>query len=81
VTATTTSTHDERAIGNVPRRLLIGGRWVDAAEGRTFATIDPATEDAIVEVAHGGAADVDAAVAAARAAFEDPNGWSSFTPR
>ncbi len=69
------------AIANVPRQLLIGGQWLDAGDGRTFATIDPATEHVIVDVAHGSAADVGAAVAAARAAFEDPKGWSAFTPR
>lgn len=74
-------THDESALSNVPRQLLIGGAWVDATDGRTFATLDPATEDILVEVAHGAAADADAAVAAARAAFEDPHGWASFTPR
>ena len=54
-----------------PKKLLIGGEWRAAADGRTFESIDPATGEAIAEVAHAGAADVDAAVQAARAAFED----------
>ena len=54
--------------------LLIGGERRQAADGRTFATIDPATGDAIVEVAQGGADDVDAAVGAARAALDGPFG-------
>ena len=81
ISSTPSSTPVPSASSDVPRQLLIGGDWVDAIDGRTFATDDPATEETIVEVAHGAAADVDAAVAAARAAFEDPAGWSSFTPR
>ena len=48
------------------RRMLIGGQWVEAASGKTFATIDPATEQEIVQVAHGEAEDIDRAVEAAR---------------
>jgi acyl-CoA reductase-like NAD-dependent aldehyde dehydrogenase len=54
--------------GPVP--LLIGGERRQAADGRTFATIDPATGEAIVEVAQGGPEDVDAAVKAAQAALD-----------
>ena len=52
------------------RQLLIGGSWVPARSGETFAVLDPATENPIAEVAAADAADVDLAVAAARAAFE-----------
>ena len=51
-------------------KLLIDGRWVDAAEGGKFETYDPATGDVIAEVAAGTAADVDKAVTAARRALE-----------
>jgi len=51
-------------------RLLIGDEQLDAADGRTFATLDPSTGREIAEVAHGGAEDVARAVAAAREAFE-----------
>jgi acyl-CoA reductase-like NAD-dependent aldehyde dehydrogenase len=54
-----------------PHRLLIGGEWVDSASGETFATIDPSSGEEIAQVAHAGAEDVDRAVAAARAAFDD----------
>ncbi len=58
-------------------RLLIGSERLDAADGRTFATVDPATARQIAEVALGGAQDVDRAVNAARAAFaEGP--WGSM---
>ena len=53
-----------------PHRLLIGGERVESAEGRTFETVDPSTGQAIAEVAHAGAEDVDRAVQAARGAFE-----------
>ncbi len=54
--------------------LFIDGRWSRAAGGKTFETINPATEKGIARVADAGAADVDRAVQAARRAFE--NGWS-----
>ena len=52
------------------RRLLIDGRWVAATGGDTFPTIDPATEDVIADISEARAADIDAAVRAARAALE-----------
>ena len=60
-----------------PHRLLIGGERLDAADGRSFETLDPATGRAIAGVAHAGAEDVDRAVSAARAAFEDGR-WSGI---
>ena len=59
-------------VGAAPHTLLIGGERPEAADGRTFATIDPATGEPICEVAQAGAEDVDRAVAAARAALEGP---------
>jgi acyl-CoA reductase-like NAD-dependent aldehyde dehydrogenase len=50
-------------------RLLIGSERLEAADGRTFATLDPATGNEVADVALAGAEDVDRAVAAARAAF------------
>jgi phenylacetaldehyde dehydrogenase len=58
-----------RAFLDRPMRMLIGGERVAAASGKTFETLDPATGGAIVDVPDGDAADIDAAVAAARAAF------------
>src|SRR4051812_32786317 len=58
-------------------QLLIGGKWLDARSGKTFDTFDPGTGLVIAQVAEGAAADIDAAVAAARAAFEGP--WSKVT--
>jgi acyl-CoA reductase-like NAD-dependent aldehyde dehydrogenase len=60
-----------------PHRLLIGPERVDAADGRTFATLDPATGREIAQVAQAGPEDVRRAVAAAREAFaEGP--WASL---
>ncbi|MDX1723528.1 MAG: aldehyde dehydrogenase family protein [Pseudomonas sp.] len=61
-----------------PGRLFIGGSWQEAASGRRFAVENPATEAVLCEVAEGDVADVDAAVAAARAAFEGP--WRHVSP-
>ena len=54
--------------------LLIGGEHVPARSGRTFATVDPATERVIAHVAEAGVEDVDAAVASARKALDGPWG-------
>jgi len=51
-------------------KLLINNRWVEAASGRTFPTINPTTGEEICQVAESDAADVDLAVKAARHAFE-----------
>ena len=50
--------------------LFIDGKWSKATGGRTFETINPATEKVIARVAEAGVADVDRAVAAARRAYE-----------
>jgi len=50
--------------------LFIGGEFVEPASGRMFSTVNPATEDALAEVAEAGDADVDRAVKAARNAFD-----------
>ncbi len=49
--------------------LFIGGEMVDPVDGRSFKTVSPSTEEVLSEVAEAGAADVDRAVAAARAGF------------
>jgi acyl-CoA reductase-like NAD-dependent aldehyde dehydrogenase len=53
-------------------RLYIAGEWVDAAGGSTFESLHPASGEVLTQVAEGGAADVDRAVDAARAAFAEP---------
>jgi aldehyde dehydrogenase (NAD+) len=58
--------------------LLIGGKWVDSASGKTFPTLNPATGETICQVAEGDKADVDRAVKAARKAFEE-GPWPKMT--
>jgi aldehyde dehydrogenase (NAD+) len=58
--------------------MLIGGKWVDSASGKAFATVNPATGEKICDVAEGDKADVDLAVKAARKAFED-GPWSRMS--
>ncbi len=60
-------------------RMFIDGRFRDAIDGRRYVTENPATGRPIAEVAEGGPADVDAAVAVARAAADDGR-WSRMSP-
>ncbi len=60
-------------------KLFINGQWTDASSGRAFRVVNPANEDAIAEVGEGAAADVEAAVKAARAAV-DGGKWPNFGP-
>src|SRR2546429_7206192 len=62
-----------------PKKLLIGGRWADAADGKTFETVDPATGEVLARVAEAGAEDIDRAVAAARKSF-DRGTWRDLPP-
>ena len=59
-------------------RMLIDGKWVDAASGKTFTTVDPATEEPLADVPAGDKEDVDRAVRAARRAFES-GPWRRMT--
>src|SRR2546429_7767373 len=65
----TATTLMERNVKIGPTKLLINGKWVDSASRKTFPTINPSTGEVITQVAEADAADVDKAVAAARAAF------------
>ncbi|MFO0908342.1 MAG: aldehyde dehydrogenase family protein [Isosphaeraceae bacterium] len=77
------------ATATEPRRLvqskfqtkcLIDGQWRDSVSGKTFETINPATEEVIAKVAEGDAADIDLAVKAARKAF-DSGPWRKTDAR
>jgi aldehyde dehydrogenase (NAD+) len=61
------------------RQLLIDNQWRDASGGGTMEVVNPATEEVIGTVASAGKADVDAAVAAARAALKGP--WGAMSAR
>jgi phenylacetaldehyde dehydrogenase len=69
-----------QAFISTPGKLLIDGEWVPAASGRTFETINPATEEKLAEVAHGEKEDIDRAVRAARKAFAYDSPWRRMSP-
>jgi aldehyde dehydrogenase (NAD+) len=61
------------------QKMLVGGRWVESASGKSFPTLNPATGEVICQVAEGDRADIDLAVKAARKAFE-AGAWRKMTP-
>ncbi len=58
-------------LNGAPKKMLIGGNWVDALEGGTFDVLNPADESVLAKVQRGGAADIERAVKAARKCFEE----------
>jgi len=63
------------------RQLYIGGTWTTPAGNDTIVVHSAATEDRIGSVPRGSEADIDAAVAAARTAFDAPAGWATWHPK
>ncbi|MGV9710999.1 aldehyde dehydrogenase [Gordonia sp. NPDC003424] len=61
--------------------LYIGGSWQSPATADLIEVRSPATEEAIGSVPASSRQDIDRAVAAARSAFDDPNGWSTWHPK
>lgn len=61
-------------------QLFIGGQWARPQSSNRIRVVSASTEQEIGSVPHAGEGDVDAAVAAARVAFEDPSGWSQWEP-
>jgi aldehyde dehydrogenase (NAD+) len=59
-------------------KLFIGGKWVEPRSGKTFSTINPATEEVITQIALADQADVDQAVQSAYNAFEE-GAWSKLS--
>ena len=80
-TATQAVTLDQNVTQYVakPRQMLINGKWVNAASGKTFPTYNPATGDVLAQVAEGDQEDINRAVDAARAAF-DHGPWRKISP-
>jgi aldehyde dehydrogenase (NAD+) len=60
--------------------LFIGGEWVSPSSAATIEVHNASTGEFVGTVPDGADADIDAAVAAARRAFDDPSGWSSWEP-
>jgi aldehyde dehydrogenase (NAD+) len=76
-----TATEPRRATHlTLQTKMLIDGQWRDSVSGKTFATVNPATEEVIAQVAEGDAADIDLAVKAARKAF-DSGPWPKTDAR
>ncbi|PPJ25685.1 aldehyde dehydrogenase [Nocardia nova] len=61
-------------------RFYIGGTWRNPASTNKITVISPNSEQVLGAVPDGSPGDIDAAVAAARAAFDDPSGWSQWAP-
>ncbi len=78
-TSATSATIESALLQQRPVKMLIGGQWVEAASGKTFATLNPATGRTLAQVAEGDAEDINRAVAAARKAFES-GPWPKMTP-
>jgi phenylacetaldehyde dehydrogenase len=70
---------DVSAFVSATQKLLINGKWVEAASGKTFPSYNPATGKVLANVAEGDREDIDRAVKAARAAFE-AGPWSKMSP-
>jgi len=64
-----------------PSHCLIGGQWAPCASGQTLPLVNPSDGTALCQIARGGAADIDAAVAAARSAFEGAWGRTTAVER
>ena len=68
-----------RAFLAEPQKLFINGQWVESSTGQTFVTYDPATGNKLADVAQGSAEDINAAVQAARTAFNEGS-WVRMRP-
>src|SRR6204780_4595810 len=79
-TATSVVQMDTKASGYVGKthKMLINGKWVDAASGKTFPTYNPATGEVLSNIAEGDKEDINRAVKAARTAFET-GAWSKIS--
>src|SRR5277367_2045231 len=79
-TATSVVQMDPRVSGYVGKthKMLINGKWVDSASGKTFPTYNPATGEVLSNIAEGDKEDINRAVKAARAAFET-GPWSKIS--
>ncbi len=71
---------EEKVTSFVSRKhkMLINGRWIEAASGKTFPVYDPATGEVMAQVAEGDREDINRAVSAARNAFEH-GPWPNLT--
>jgi len=59
-------------------QIFINNEWVNSASGKTFADIDPSSGEKIIDIQEGDKADIDKAVAAAKAAFKPGSKWRTM---
>jgi acyl-CoA reductase-like NAD-dependent aldehyde dehydrogenase len=78
--ATTARSEALPAFVQGPHRMLIGGEWVEASSGKTFATVDPSSGEELAQVPYADSADVDRAVKAARQAFDEGPWTNKMSP-
>ena len=69
----------EKFLSSGPKKLLIGGKWVEALSGKTFAALNPATGEKLADVWEAREMDAEAAVQHAREAFER-GPWPKMNP-
>ena len=74
-------TREKMTAEGIQNQLFINGEFVASKSGQTFPTINPATEEPLADVASADAADVDAAVLAARAQMDPGSEWQRMKPR
>src|SRR5919109_973497 len=71
------ATNEQTVVDSVPKRLYIGGEWIDASEGRTLEVEDPATGEALCEVADATPEDAKRAL---DAAVDKQDEWRAIPP-
>ncbi len=67
----------ESFLSRQPLKMFVGGKWVNSSSGKSFETRDPGAGNVVAKVAEGDARDIDAAVSAARKAFQK-SGWATM---
>jgi len=72
---------DGKVVARCPYQIFMNGKFVDAADKKTYDTINPTTEEAICKVSFGGMADVNLAVQAAQDAFAPTAKWRTMSAR
>ncbi len=71
---------EARKFISTPKKILIDGAWVSSSSGETFEIYNPATGQVVAHAQAGSKEDVNAAVAAARRAFDDHSEWRKMSP-
>ncbi|WP_022975228.1 aldehyde dehydrogenase family protein [Nevskia ramosa] len=71
---------EARKFISTPKKILIDGAWVTSSSGETFEIYNPATGQVVAHAQSGSKEDVNAAVAAARRAFDDHSEWRKMSP-